>query len=64
MKGYTRVYGFEVIGRIRKNKEILLVDLEKREICHAENVSAKRLIEAVDDETGRFAFYEQEAAHE
>lgn len=60
MKDYSRVYGFSVTESIRKGKIVLLADLASRTIDRADKVTVRRLIEAIDDESGRFVFYEQE----
>jgi hypothetical protein len=57
---YSSVYGFNVTDAIRKGKNLLLIDLEEETVLKAANVSAALLIEAIDDKTGRYVFYEKE----
>ena len=61
---YSSVYGFNVTDRIRKGECVLLADLETLTIDRADEVTAKRLVEAIDDETGRYKFYVKEDEHE
>lgn len=61
---YSSVYGFNVTDAIRKGKNLLLIDLEEETILKAANVSAALLIEAIDDKTGRYVFYEKDSEHE
>lgn len=60
MKSYSNVYGFNVMDKIRKGEKLLLIDLEEETVLKAANVSAALLIEAIDDDTGRYRFYEKE----
>lgn len=60
MKSFSSVFGFNVTDKIRKGKNVLLIDLEEETVLKAANVSAALLIEAIDDDTGRYRFYEKE----
>lgn len=64
MKSYSNVYGFNVMDKIRKGEKLLLIDLEEETVLKAANVSAALLIEAIDDKTGRYVFYEKDSEHE
>ena len=61
---FSSVYGFNVMDSIRKGKNLLLIDLDKEEIKKAAEVPASLLIEAIDDNTGRYRFYAKENDHE
>lgn len=61
---YSSVYGFNVTDAIRKGKNLLLIDLEEETVLKAANVSAALLIEAIDNETGRYKFFEKENEHD
>lgn len=59
MKGYSKLYKFDVLAAIRKGKVVLLVDLFQGEVFKATEVRVECFIEAIDDETGRYCFYEE-----
>ena len=57
MKTYEKVYGFNVTEKILKGADVMLVDLKERQVYSAATITAAFLIEAIDDNTGRFLFY-------
>lgn len=64
MKKYKEIYGFNVTDAIREGGTVLISDLESRTILDATTVSVEYFIEALDDKSGRFTFYEVEAIYE